>query len=311
MRGRRTPPATISRDGLRSSRPPGRIDASARPTKSTGTNQVRPSRTGAAGSEIIRPDTEASGCCVDRTIVCVPAVTVRPPAAASSRTVRLNSRARSSSANISCPPMTRVGQRPPRVTRDDGVGSARAAGPGERSGESTARRSSPWRAREPSRWINSTAECARGGPCIRSRRDRARATAACTGPGRERRPGGRPRRPGPAGRPASTGASALQMASPRVTSRRRPARTPTSSRRCATRRPSRAKSTTSRGCRSSTPQPATTRMSRGWMRRLHAAAERPQAHRPERLQRVGQQGRAGDVERSRGVILHGRLRNSF
>ena len=40
-------------------------------------------------------------------------------------------------------------------------------------------------------------------------------------------------------------------------------------------------------------------------RRLHAAAERAQTHRPGRLQRVRQQGRAGDVERRRGVSLHG------
>jgi hypothetical protein len=118
IRGRRTPPARIRRDGFRSSAPPGRIEASARLTKSTGTYQVRPSRAGAAGSEIIRPETDASGCCVESTIVCGPDVTIRPPAAASSRTVRLKSRARSSSANISWPPIVRAGsgRRASRVT---------------------------------------------------------------------------------------------------------------------------------------------------------------------------------------------------
>ena len=118
IRGRRTPKAMISRDGLRSSTPPDRIDDSARLTKSTGTYHVRPSRAGAAGSEIIRPATEASGCWVESTIVCAPAVMVRPPAAASSRTVKLKSRARSSSANISWPPSTRAasGRRASRVT---------------------------------------------------------------------------------------------------------------------------------------------------------------------------------------------------
>ncbi len=49
----------ISRDGLRSSSGVPSAGASARGTKSTGTNQARPSRAGGAGNEISRPATEA------------------------------------------------------------------------------------------------------------------------------------------------------------------------------------------------------------------------------------------------------------
>ena len=50
----------INRAGFRRSTRVPMAGASARETKSTGTNHARPSRTGAAGSEISRPPTEAS-----------------------------------------------------------------------------------------------------------------------------------------------------------------------------------------------------------------------------------------------------------
>ena len=82
--------------------------ASARDTKSTGRNHVRPSRTGEAGSETSRPPTDASGWPGVNAIVCARVETVSPPASGSSRTVSSNSRARSSSENISCPANTRA-----------------------------------------------------------------------------------------------------------------------------------------------------------------------------------------------------------
>ena len=87
-------------------------------TTSTGTYQARPSRTGAAGNDVICPATEASGCWVESSTVWVPMEIRRPPAAASSRTVKANRRARSSSANISCPLIVRAasGRRPSRAT---------------------------------------------------------------------------------------------------------------------------------------------------------------------------------------------------
>ena len=63
-----------------------------------------------------RPPTEARLWPGDRTMVWLRTVTVSPPAAVSSRTVSSNSRARSSSANISWPDIVRVasGLRPSR-----------------------------------------------------------------------------------------------------------------------------------------------------------------------------------------------------
>ena len=127
MRGARMSPTRISLDGFRSSTWPPRAGPRARPTKSTGTYHVRPSRTGAAGSEMSRPLSEARLWPGDSAIVSVPAVTVRPPAAVSSRTTTLKSRARSSSANISWPDMIRAasGRLP---SRDSTVYGAALAG---------------------------------------------------------------------------------------------------------------------------------------------------------------------------------------
>ena len=100
-RGTRTLPTRISRDGFRNSRGVPIAAASARGTKSTGTNQERPSRAGGAGSEINRPPTDARLWPGVSTIDCVRAVTVSPPANVSSRTVSSKSFVRSSSANIS------------------------------------------------------------------------------------------------------------------------------------------------------------------------------------------------------------------
>ena len=112
----------ISRDGLRSSTPPSRIDASARLTKSTGTYQSRPSRAGAAGSEIIRPATEASGCCVESTIVCG-AGGDRQAAGGGVLADRQVEQPREIVEREHLLAAERARrQRPPRVTRDDGVG---------------------------------------------------------------------------------------------------------------------------------------------------------------------------------------------
>ena len=79
-RGTRTFPTTMSRDGLRRSIAVPNAGASARGTKSTGTNHARPSRAGGAGSEISRPPTDARLWPGVSTIVWVRAVTVSPPA---------------------------------------------------------------------------------------------------------------------------------------------------------------------------------------------------------------------------------------
>jgi hypothetical protein len=100
----------MSLDGLRSSTREPSTSPMARGTKSTGTNQALPSRTGAAGSEMSRPPTDARLWPGESTIVWLRTVTVRPPAAASSATLRSKSRARSSSANISWPASVRAGR---------------------------------------------------------------------------------------------------------------------------------------------------------------------------------------------------------
>jgi hypothetical protein len=129
-------PVNSSREAFRSSSRAPSAGASARGTKSTGTNQVRPSLTGGAGSETRRPPTEASPWPGDRTIVCPFDDSVIPPAAVSSRTLSSKSRARSSSANISWPLITRAarGRRP---SRDSTVYGA-AVGACARDGAATA-----------------------------------------------------------------------------------------------------------------------------------------------------------------------------
>ena len=125
MRGTRKSPATMSRDGRRSSSRVPSAGASARGTKSIGTNQLRPSLTGGAGSETTRPAAEASAWPAVSVMVCVLVEMVRPPASASSREVRSNSRARSSSANISWPLMRRTGsgRRASLVSTVNGAGA--------------------------------------------------------------------------------------------------------------------------------------------------------------------------------------------
>ena len=85
-----------------------------------GTNHDRPSRTGGAGSDTTRPATDANAWPGVRTMVCVFVETARPPASVSSRAVRSNSFARSSSANISWPFKTRAGSGR-RASRDSTV----------------------------------------------------------------------------------------------------------------------------------------------------------------------------------------------
>jgi hypothetical protein len=77
---------------------------------------MRPSCTGGAGSEISRPPTDARVWPAESTMIWLRTVTVRPPAAASSLTVKSKSLERSSSANISWPDTTRAarGRRPSR-----------------------------------------------------------------------------------------------------------------------------------------------------------------------------------------------------
>ena len=124
-RGIRTSPMRSSRDGLRSSRRAPRRGASARLTKSTGTYHVaavaRPARRAARSS--VRRRTRAAAAATARSSAFRPSPSGRRPAA-SSRTVRLNSRARSSSANISWPLITR-GERPARIARQHGIWKSR------------------------------------------------------------------------------------------------------------------------------------------------------------------------------------------
>ena len=136
IRGTRRSPRMMSREGLRTSIFAARAGARARETKSTGTSQLRPSRAGAAGREISRPETEARGWPALRTIVWVRVATVSPPAAVSSRTVRSKSRVRSSSANISCSAEYVHGERLPALARQDGVRRRRLGRLGaERAGD--------------------------------------------------------------------------------------------------------------------------------------------------------------------------------
>jgi hypothetical protein len=72
-----------SREGRRSSSRVPSAGASARGTKSIGTNQLRPSLTGGAGSETTRPAAEARAWLAVSVIVCVLVEMVRPPASAS------------------------------------------------------------------------------------------------------------------------------------------------------------------------------------------------------------------------------------
>ena len=62
--------------------------ASARLTKSSGTNHARPSRTGAAGNEMSRPATDTSSWLGERMIDWLRTVIVSPPAIVSSRSAR-------------------------------------------------------------------------------------------------------------------------------------------------------------------------------------------------------------------------------
>ena len=106
--------------------------ASARDTKSTGTNHVRPSRTGGAGSEM-QPSADGCEALAGRQYDGLIAHgDGQPPAAASSRTVSSKSGARSSSANISCPAASRVasGRRPSRVSTVYGGAAAGACAAG-------------------------------------------------------------------------------------------------------------------------------------------------------------------------------------
>jgi hypothetical protein len=116
MRGTRTSPTITSRVGFRRSIRVPATGASARFTKSTGTNQARPSRAGGAGSETSRPATEASSCPGESTMVCPRIAIVNPPAIVSSRAVKPKRRARSSTANISWLLIVRTGsgRRPSR-----------------------------------------------------------------------------------------------------------------------------------------------------------------------------------------------------
>ena len=117
-RGMRISPTRTSRDAFRSSIGVPATGASARGTKSTGTNQARPSRAGGAGNDTSRPATDTISWLGDSRMVWFRTLTVSAPAAVSSLTVRVNTRARSSSANISCPLTTRTGSgcRPSRET---------------------------------------------------------------------------------------------------------------------------------------------------------------------------------------------------